>query len=159
MTAQEIAERRGRSVRTVQIQMRELLLAGDLVREGWTYIIPGAAEHDVAHCGNHDCIREASDAAARHHRNELARLRRRKATLDRRLARARTAETEAPQPAACPTTADPPPWSPAYPPAPHGRPLEPAAAWPWSPSPADAPRLPARTGHGPPLRAGPAPGS
>jgi hypothetical protein len=83
-TYEQIAARRGRSRRTIQIQIQGLIATRRfLAREGWTFVILGAADHDLLRCGHGACIAYALDAEEARRKlaaaDQLAVLRRKRA--------------------------------------------------------------------------------
>lgn len=88
-----LAEARGRSPKTIEHQIRGIIAARRfLYREGWTFVIIGADEHDEAQCGHGACIAATLAGAQLARRlnasDELAALRRKKDAERKRLARA-----------------------------------------------------------------------
>ncbi len=79
----KIAQARGKSPKTIEHQIRGLIARRIfIVREGWTFIIVGALEHNVLTCGHGACLVEATSARAEARRlsslDELQDLRRKK---------------------------------------------------------------------------------
>ena len=88
-----IAEARGRSPKTIEHQIRGLLATGRfLIRQGGTFVIVGALEHDERLCGHGACIAAATAARMDEKRlaarDELASLRRKRDADRKRAARA-----------------------------------------------------------------------
>ena len=89
MTNAEIAETRGKSEFTIRKQTARLVKDGRwLQRIGWTWIIVGAADHDVRHCGNHECLIDATADRMIRAGDQLAALRRKRDAERKRIARA-----------------------------------------------------------------------
>jgi hypothetical protein len=90
LTAVQVAQERRKSVQWTKEQMARLLRDGRfLKREGWTYIIVGASDHDVDFCTHPQCIADSEESARLRRVDELAEQRRKRDAARKRMKRAR----------------------------------------------------------------------
>lgn len=89
MTCFDIAEARRKSERTIRKQTGRLTKDGTwLKRSGWTWVIVGAAEHDVRDCAHPECMVDAASDSRVKAADELAELRKKRDRERKRAARA-----------------------------------------------------------------------